>query len=88
MCSGHGPPFVRDIDGADDMQLLKTFEFCKTCLHVKVAVIIPVENLCVSTDIPVNKRHLDMLLAHMHFQINPLWAQLQSPPGLRIASKV
>ena len=61
----YGPPFVRDLEGgrryatiADFQNFVKLGQMSKWLHHSGGTV-------CEPTDVPVNKRHLDMLLAHM-----------------------
>ncbi len=61
----YGPPFVRDMDGGrryatmDDFKKFVKLGYMSKWLHHSGGTV------CEPTDVPVNKRHLDMLLAHM-----------------------
>ena len=67
----YGPPFVRDAEGgrryatmADFSNFVKLGYMSKWVQHSGGTV-------CEPTDVPVNKRHLDMLLAHMTLSDKP-----------------
>jgi trimethylamine--corrinoid protein Co-methyltransferase len=67
----YGPPFIRDLDGgrryatiADFHDLVKLTYQSKWLHHSGGTV-------CEPTDVAVNKRHLDMLLAHMTLSDKP-----------------
>ena len=67
LCPSFGPPFVHDLDRgrryatlADFHQLVKIHQMIPS-LHHSGGVV------CEPVDVPVNKRHLDMLLAHFRY---------------------
>ncbi|MGH6879885.1 trimethylamine methyltransferase family protein [Hypericibacter sp.] len=67
----YGPPFVRDLEGGRRYGTLKDFEN-----FVKLAYMIPWLHhsggtICEPVDIPVNKRHLDMVSAHLRLTDKP-----------------
>jgi trimethylamine--corrinoid protein Co-methyltransferase len=75
----YGPPFVRDADGgrryatiADFHKFVKLGYMSKWLHHSGGTV-------CEPTDIPVNKRHLDMLLAHMTLSDKPYMGSVTAP---------
>jgi len=75
----YGPPFVRDIDGgrryatiADFRNFVKLGTMSKWLHHSGGTV-------CEPTDIAVNKRHLDMLLAHMTLSDKPYMGSVTEP---------
>ena len=75
----YGPPFVRDVAGGrryatmDDFQkMVKLIYMSKWMHHSGGTVVEP-------TDIPVNKRHLDMLYAHMSLSDKPYMGSVTSP---------
>ena len=75
----YGPPFVRDIDGGrryatiEDFQKFVKLGYMSKWLHHSGGT------LCEPTDIPVNKRHLDMLLAHMTLSDKPFMGSVTEP---------
>jgi trimethylamine--corrinoid protein Co-methyltransferase len=67
----YGPPFVRDMEGGRRYATIEDFRN-----FVKLAYLTPWLHhsggtVCEPTDIAVNKRHLDMLLAHMTLSDKP-----------------
>ena len=75
----YGPPFVRDIDGGRRYATLHDFQnfvklgYMSKWLHHSGGTV------CEPTDIPVNKRHLDMLLAHMTLSDKPFMGSVTEP---------
>jgi trimethylamine--corrinoid protein Co-methyltransferase len=75
----YGPPFVRDIGGGRRYATLADFE-----TFVKLAYLSPWLHhsggtVCEPTDVPVNKRHLDMLFAHMTLSDKPFMGSVTEP---------
>ena len=75
----YGPPFVRDREGgrryatmADFSNFVKLGYMSKWLHHSGGTV-------CEPTDVPVNKRHLDMLLAHMTLSDKPYMGSVTEP---------
>ncbi|MFT6674143.1 MAG: trimethylamine--corrinoid protein Co-methyltransferase [Sulfitobacter sp.] len=75
----YGPPFVRDVAGgrryatmADFNKFVKLGYMSKWLHHSGGTV-------CEPTDIPVNKRHLDMLYAHMTLSDKPFMGSVTEP---------
>ncbi|MCB9946234.1 MAG: trimethylamine methyltransferase family protein [Rhodospirillaceae bacterium] len=67
----YGPPFVRDVEGGRRYGTMADFERL-----VKLAYSLPSLHhggfvICEPCDVPVSKRHLDMLYAHMRFSDKP-----------------
>jgi len=67
----YGPPFVRDLEGGrrygtiDDFNNLVKLTYMLPSLHHSGFV------TCEPCDVPVNKRHLDMVYAHMRYTDKP-----------------
>lgn len=75
----YGPPFVRDLDGgrryatmADFRKFVKLGYMSKWLHHSGGTV-------CEPTDVAVNKRHLDMLEAHMTLSDKPFMGSVTDP---------
>jgi trimethylamine--corrinoid protein Co-methyltransferase len=75
----YGPPFVRDAEGGrryatieDFRKFVKLGQMSKWLHHSGGTV-------CEPTDVPVNKRHLDMLLAHMTLSDKPFMGSVTEP---------
>ncbi|PIB24584.1 trimethylamine methyltransferase [Amylibacter kogurei] len=75
----YGPPFIRDQDGGrryatiDDFQKLVKLTYMSKWLHHSGGTV------CEPTDIAVNKRHLDMLYAHMKYSDKPFMGSVTAP---------
>ena len=75
----YGPPFVRDREGGRRYATLADFEkfvklgYMSKWLHHSGGTV------CEPTDVPVNKRHLDMLLAHMIYSDKPFMGSVTEP---------
>jgi trimethylamine---corrinoid protein Co-methyltransferase len=75
----YGPPFVRDLDGGRRYATIEDFRnfvklgYMSKWLHHSGGTV------CEPTDIAVNKRHLDMLLAHMTLSDKPYMGSVTEP---------
>ncbi|MEM7490044.1 MAG: trimethylamine methyltransferase family protein [Pseudomonadota bacterium] len=78
----YGPPFVRDGAGRryatmeDFRTFVKLGHQCRWLHHSGGTV-------CEPTDVPVNKRHLDMLMAHMTLTDKPFMGSVTEPSRAR-----
>ena len=79
----YGPPFVRDFKGGRRYATIADFEkfvklgYMSKWLHHSGGT------LCEPTDVPVNKRHLDMLFAHMLYSDKPFMGSVTEPSRAR-----
>lgn len=75
----YGPPFVRDAAGGRRYATIADFQnfvklgYMSKWLHHSGGTV------CEPTDVPVNKRHLDMLLAHMTLSDKPYMGSVTEP---------
>jgi len=75
----YGPPFVRDSAGGRRYATMADFEtfvklgYMSKWLHHSGGTV------CEPTDVPVNKRHLDMLYAHMSLSDKPYMGSVTEP---------
>jgi trimethylamine---corrinoid protein Co-methyltransferase len=75
----YGPPFVHDAAGGRRYATMADFEkfvklgYMSKWLHHSGGTV------CEPTDIPVNKRHLDMLMAHMTLSDKPFMGSVTEP---------
>jgi len=75
----YGPPFVRDAAGGRRYATMEDFRnfvklgYMSKWLHHSGGTV------CEPTDVPVNKRHLDMLLAHMTLSDKPYMGSVTEP---------
>lgn len=75
----YGPPFVRDVKGGrryatmEDFRKFVKLGYMSKWLHHSGGTV------CEPTDVPVNKRHLDMLMAHMTLSDKPFMGSVTEP---------
>ncbi|MBT9383856.1 trimethylamine methyltransferase family protein [Pseudooceanicola sp. CBS1P-1] len=75
----YGPPFVRDLDGGrryatmEDFRTFVKLGYMSKWLHHSGGTV------CEPTDVPVNKRHLDMIHAHMTLSDKPFMGSVTEP---------
>ena len=75
----YGPPFVRDMEGGRRYATIADFQnfvklgYMSKWLHHSGGTV------CEPTDVPVNKRHLDMLHAHMTLSDKPFMGSVTEP---------
>jgi trimethylamine---corrinoid protein Co-methyltransferase len=75
----YGPPFVHDAKGGRRYATIEDFRnfvklgYMSKWLHHSGGTV------CEPTDVPVNKRHLDMLLAHMTLSDKPFMGSVTEP---------
>ncbi|MEM9637012.1 MAG: trimethylamine methyltransferase family protein [Pseudomonadota bacterium] len=75
----YGPPFVRDLEGGrryatmEDFRKFVKLGYMSKWLHHSGGTV------CEPTDLPVNKRHLDMLHAHMTLSDKPFMGSVTEP---------
>ncbi len=75
----YGPPFVHDLEGGRRYATLEDFRN-----FVKLAWLSPGLHhsggtVCEPVDLPVNKRHFDMLYAHMRLSDKPMMGSVTAP---------
>ena len=76
----YGPPFVRDLDGVK--RRYATIEDFRN--FVKLAYMAPSIHhsggtVCEPVDVPVNKRHLDMIYSHIKYSDKPFMGSVTAP---------
>ncbi len=75
----YGPPFVTDLDRGRRYATLTDFEnfvkltFSTPYLHHSGGTV------CEPVDVPVNKRHLDMVYAHLRYSTKPFMGSVTAP---------
>jgi len=75
----YGAPFIRDFEAGRRYALIEDFHNL-----VKLACMLPSLHhsggtVCEPTDLPVNKRHLDMIYAHMKYSDKPFMGSVTHP---------
>lgn len=80
---GYGSPFVTDLDKGrryatlDDFHNLVKLSYLSPALHHSGG------SVCEPTNLPVNKRHLDMVYAHLRLSTKPFMGSVSSPERAR-----
>ena len=75
----YGPPFVRGLDGERRYATLEDFQNFVKLAYMSKWLHHSGGTVCEPTDVPVNKRHLDMLLAHMTLSDKPFMGSVTEP---------
>jgi len=75
----YGPPFVRDLDGGRRYATIEDFQN-----FVKLAYVSPHMHhsggtVCEPVDLPVNKRHFDMVYSHMRYSDKAFMGSVTAP---------
>ena len=75
----YGPPFVSDLEGGRRYATIEDFRN-----FVKLAYVTPWLHhsggtVCEPVDLPVNKRHLDMVYAHLRYSTKPFMGAVTAP---------
>ena len=75
----YGPPFVRDLDSGrryatiEDLRNFTKLTWMSPALHHSGGT------LCEPVDVPVNKRHLDMIYSHLRWSDKPFMGSVTAP---------
>ena len=80
---GYGSPFVTDLDKGRRYATLDDFEKLVKLTYLSPALHHSGGTVCEPTDIPVNKRHLDMVAAHLRLSTKPFMGSVTSPQRAR-----
>ncbi len=75
----YGPPFVRDLDGNRRYATIEDFRNFVKLAYMAPSIHHSGGTVCEPVDIPVNKRHLDMVFAHMKFSDKPFMGSVTAP---------
>ncbi len=68
----YGSPFVFDLDGGRRYATIEDFENIVKLAYLAPAIHHSGGTVCEPVDVPVNKRHLDMVYAHLRWSDKPL----------------
>src|SRR6185436_930000 len=79
LAPNYGSPFVRDLDGGRRYGTIEDFRN-----FVKLAYMSPHLHhsggtICEPVDVPVNKRHLDMVYSHIRYSDKPFMGSVTAP---------
>ena len=80
---GYGSPFVSDLDQGRRYARLQDFESLVKLTYMTPYLHHSGGTICEPTDIPVNKRHLDMVAAHLRLSTKPFMGSVTSPDQAR-----
>ncbi len=75
----YGPPFVSDLQGGRRYGTIKDFENFVKLTHLTPWLHHQSGTLCEPVDVPVNKRHLDMVYAHLRYGDKPFMGGVTAP---------
>ena len=75
----YGPPFVRDLTNERRYATIEDFQNFVKMIYMAPALHHSGGTVCEPVDVPVNKRHLDMLLAHMTLSDKPYMGSVTAP---------
>ena len=75
----YGPPFVRDLDGGRRYATLEDFQNFVKLAYLSPGLHHSGGTVCEPTDVPVNKRHLDMVYAHMTLSDKAFMGSVTAP---------
>lgn len=75
----YGPPFVRDLEGERRYATIEDFHNFVKLAYMAPAIHHSGGTVCEPVDIPANKRHLDMVYAHMRYSDKPFMGSVTAP---------
>ncbi len=75
----YGSPFVRDLDGGRRYGTLHDFQNFVKLAYASPHLHHSGGTICEPVDLPVNKRHLDMVYAHMRYSDKPFMGSVTHP---------
>ena len=75
----YGPPFVRDLDSGRRYATIEDFRNFTKLTWLSPALHHSGGTLCEPVDVPVNKRHLDMIYSHLRWSDKPFMGSVTAP---------
>ncbi|MGN7770547.1 trimethylamine methyltransferase family protein [Phyllobacterium sp. 22552] len=75
----YGPPFVRDLDGNRRYATIADFQNFVKLAYMAPSIHHSGGTVCEPVDVPVNKRHLDMIYAHIKYSDKPFMGSVTAP---------
>ncbi len=79
MVPAYGPPFVHDLDKGRRYATIEDFENFVKLAYSSHALHHSGGTVCEPVDLPVNKRHFDMVYAHMRYSDKPFMGSVTAP---------
>ncbi len=75
----YGPPFVRDLDGGRRYGTIEDFRNFVKLAYMAPSIHHSGGTVCEPVDLPVNKRHFDMVYTHMRYSDKPFMGSVTHP---------
>ena len=75
----YGPPFVRDLDGGRRYATIEDFRNIVKLAYMSPSLHHSGGTVCEPVDIPVAKRHLDMVYSHIRYSDKPFMGSVTAP---------
>ena len=75
----YGPPFIRDLDAGRRYARLEDFHNLVKLTYMLPALHHSGGTVCEPTDLPVNKRHFDMVYSHIKYSDKPFMGSVTAP---------
>jgi trimethylamine--corrinoid protein Co-methyltransferase len=75
----YGPPFVSDLEGGRRYATLEDFRNFVKLAYMAPALHHSGGTICEPVDVPVNKRHLDMVYSHLRYSDLPFMGSVTAP---------
>jgi trimethylamine--corrinoid protein Co-methyltransferase len=75
----YGPPFVHDLDGERRYATIEDFRNLVKLAYMSPALHHSGGTVCEPVDVPVNKRHLDMIYTHLRYSDKPFMGSVTAP---------
>jgi trimethylamine--corrinoid protein Co-methyltransferase len=75
----YGPPFVRDLDKGRRYGTIEDFRNLVKLAYMAPAIHHSGGTVCEPVDVPVNKRHLDMVYSHIRYSDKPFMGSVTHP---------
>jgi trimethylamine--corrinoid protein Co-methyltransferase len=79
LAPAYGSPFVRDLDGGRRYGTIEDFRNFVKLTYMANGLHHSGGTVCEPVDLPVNKRHLDMVYAHMRYSDKPFMGSVTAP---------
>ena len=75
----YGPPFVRDLEGSRRYATIEDFRNFVKLSYMAPSIHHSGGTVCEPVDVPVNKRHLDMVYSHIRYSDKPFMGSVTAP---------
>ncbi|HET7029188.1 MAG TPA: trimethylamine methyltransferase family protein [Candidatus Limnocylindrales bacterium] len=83
LAPNYGSPFVRDLDGGRRYGTIEDFRNFVKLTYLSPHLHHSGGTVCEPVDLPVNKRHLDMVYAHIRYSDKPFMGSVTAPERAR-----